>query len=226
MIRTRMIRTGDCIFGCAKRNEGNMKRKKTLRMVQLSVLIAIVLIMTFTQLGYLRTAGLEVSLITIPVVIGAMIIGPGAGAALGLVFGLTSFYMCFGMSAFGAVLLGINPFLTFLVCVPTRTLMGFLTGVVFRGFHRIDKTKTVCYFAGGLLGAFFNTLFFMGMLIICFWNTDYIRDLNVSFGGLNPVLFAVAMSGINGLLELPAACLAGGAVSKALSRAFRNINNV
>lgn len=203
-----------------------MNRKKTLEMVQMAVLIAIVLIMALTQLGYLRTAGLEVSIITIPVVIGAMIIGPKAGAVLGLVFGLTSFYQCFGMSLFGSVLLGINPFLTFVVCVPTRALMGWLTGIVFKGIHRVDKTKTVSYFICGLLGAFFNTALFMGMLVICFWNTTYIQEINTGFGDLNPVLFILAFAGINGLLELPAACLAGGAISKALSKAFHNTGGV
>ena len=99
-----------------------MKNKKTLEMVQMAVLIAIILIMAITPLGYLRTGGLEISLMTVPVVIGAMSVGPGCGAVLGLAFGLTSFYQCFGMSVFGAALLNINPFLTFLVCVPTRAL--------------------------------------------------------------------------------------------------------
>ena len=45
---------------------------------------------------------------------------------------------CFGMSPFGAALLGINGFLTFLVCVPTRILMGWLTGLIYKGLR---KTK-------------------------------------------------------------------------------------
>ena len=61
-------------------------------MVQLAVLIAIMLILAFTPLGYLRIGPLAISLMTIPVVIGAMILGPAGGAVLGLVFGLTSFY--------------------------------------------------------------------------------------------------------------------------------------
>ena len=68
-----------------------MKDKKIVEMAQMAVLTAIILIMAFTPLGYLRTAGLEISLITIPVVIGAMITGPAAGAVLGGVFGITSF---------------------------------------------------------------------------------------------------------------------------------------
>ena len=46
------------------------------------------------------------------VVIGAIILGPTAGAILGGVFGITSFIQCFGISAFGTLLFGINPVLT------------------------------------------------------------------------------------------------------------------
>ena len=55
-----------------------MKKNKTLEMVQLAVLIAIMLILAFTPLGYLRIGPLAISLMTIPVVIGAMILGPQA----------------------------------------------------------------------------------------------------------------------------------------------------
>lgn len=199
-----------------------MKNKKTLEMVQMAVLIAIILVMAFTSIGYIRTAGLSISIITIPVVIGAMIIGPKAGLLLGAVFGLTSFYQCFGMDVFGATLLGINPFLTFVVCVPTRALMGFLVGIIFKAVKKVDKTKTVSYFVCGLLGAFLNTLLFMGTLLLCFWNTEYIQSLNTSlFGGVNPIAFVLGFIGINGLLEMPAACIGGGVISKALNKAFR-----
>ena len=63
-----------------------MKKNKTLEMVQLAVLIAIMLILAFTPLGYLRIGPLAISLMTIPVVIGAMILGPAGGAVLGLDF--------------------------------------------------------------------------------------------------------------------------------------------
>lgn len=200
-----------------------MKNSKTLKMVQLTILIAIVLLMSFTPIGYLRTAGLEISLLTIPIVIGAMLLGPKAGAVLGAVFGLTSFWQCFGMSPFGMVLLGINPVGTFLVCVPTRILMGWLTGVLFQMIEGVDKTHTLSYFAGGLIGAALNTLFFMGTLMLFFWRTEYIQELNASLGRLNVVLFVCVFVGINGLLELPASCLAGGAVAKAVERATRTM---
>lgn len=198
-----------------------MRSTKTIKMAQMAILIAVVLIMAFTPLGYLKTAGLEISLITIPVAIGAMVIGPVAGAVLGAVFGLTSFYQCFGMSPFGAVLLGINPLYTFLVCVPTRILMGYLAGVLFKVFIKADKSNTVCYFVGGFMTAFLNTLFFMGTLILFFWNTEYIQSLNAA--GANAFMFVVAFVGINGVVEWIATTVAGGIVSKAVAKIARNV---
>ena len=198
-----------------------MKNQKILRMTQLGILIAIIIVMAFTGLGYIRTGGLEISLITVPVAIGAMVMGPGAGAVLGLAFGITSFLQCvFGLSAFGAQLLGINAFLTFLVCVPTRAAVGWLAGLIFKAIAKIDKTRTVGYFVTGLCTALPNTLLFMGVLLLCFWNTDYIQSLNV--GGVNVFAFAVTFVGLNGALEMPACCVLGGAVAKALSKAKIN----
>ncbi len=198
-----------------------MRSTKTIKMAQMAILIAIVLIMAFTPLGYLKTPMIEISLIPIPVAIGAMVIGPGAGAVLGAVFGLTSFYQCFGMSAFGAMLLSINPVYTFLVCVPTRILMGYLAGVLFKAFLKADKQNTLCYFAGGLVTALLNTLFFTTLLLLFFWKTDYIQSLNDTGAGV--LLFAALFVGVNGIVECIATAIAGGIVSKAVAKVAKNI---
>ena len=198
-----------------------MRSTKTIKMAQMAILIAVVLIMAFTPLGYLKTVGLEISLITIPVAIGAMVIGPGAGAVLGAVFGLTSFYQCFGMSQFGAMLLSINPLYTFFVCVPTRILMGYLAGVLFKVFIKADNSNTICYFVGGFMTAFLNTLFFIGTLILFFWNTEYIQSLNAA--GANALMFVVAFVGINGVVEWIATTIVGGIVSKAVAKIAKNV---
>ena len=56
------------------------KRSSTLYMVELAMMIAIILLMSFTPLGYLRTPGLSITLLTIPVAVGAIILGPKGGA--------------------------------------------------------------------------------------------------------------------------------------------------
>lgn len=198
-----------------------MKKVTTIKLTQTAILLAVLLIMSFTPLGYLKTAGLEVSLLSVPVAIAAMLVGPGAGLILGTAFGLTSFYQCFGLSIFGAALLNINPFYTFLVCVPTRALMGYLTGILFKCFIKWDKKNVVCYFAGGLLAALLNTVLFVGTLLLFFWNTDYIQSFNAT--GANVIVFFGLFVGIQGLVEALVTCAAGGGVSKAVAKVVHNV---
>lgn len=185
----------------------------------LGLLTGILLVMNFTPLGYVHTLGVDISLMMIPVGIGAMLMGPKGGAWLGFVFGATSFYKALtGTSVFSATLFNISPVSTFLLCIPTRMLMGFLTGVIFLLVAKLDRKKTACFFVGGFFAAFLNTVFFMGTLILLFWNTEYIQNFNTVFGGVNPFMFVVMFVGVNGMLEWPASCIAGGIVSKAISR--------
>jgi len=185
----------------------------------LGLLTGVLLLMAFTPLGYFHTFGLDISLMMIPVGIGAMLMGPKAGAWLGFIFGATSFYQALtGASPFSAMLFSISPVNTFLLCIPTRILMGFLTGVIFLIVSKLDKKKTACFFVGGFFAAFLNTVFFMGTLILLFWNTDYIQGFNQTMGNVNPFLFVVLFVGVNGAMEWPASCIVGGVVSKAVSR--------
>lgn len=201
-----------------------MTKKKGMsarELTSLGLLTGILLVMSFTPLGYFRTLGLDISLMMIPVGIGAMLMGPKAGAWLGFIFGATSFYQSMtGSSPFSAMLFNISPIGTFMTCIPTRILMGFLTGLIFQAVQKLDKKKTVCYFVGGFFAAFLNTVFFMGVLLLFFWNTEFIRGINETLGGLNPILFVGAFVGVNGLLEMPASCIVGGVVSKAVNRAL------
>ena len=111
-------------------------------MVELAMMIAIILLMSFTPLGYLRTPGLSITLLTIPVAVGAIILGPKGGAVCGLAFGATSFYMAVtGSSAFAAALFNINPFGTFIVCIVARVLEGWLTGLIFAALYKSPAKK-------------------------------------------------------------------------------------
>ena len=120
-------------------NETKRTRLTVQDMVRLSVLVAIMLLLELTGLGMIKTAGLEITIFLVPVIVGAIVMGPGAGAFLGGVFGCISFWECFGKSWFGTMLLGISPVLTFLVCVPTRILAGWLCGLAFKALHKLDQ---------------------------------------------------------------------------------------
>ena len=191
---------------------------KTLRMVQLAILAAITLIFAFTPLGYLKVGIIEITFMVIPVTVGAMVLGPAAGAILGAIFGITSFIQCFGMSAFGVFLLGLNPVLTCVTCIIPRILCGWLSGLIFRAVHRVDRTRLVSYFVGGLSTALLNTIFFMLSLILFFWkNPMFISKMNEwGIATDNLWLFLIAFVGLNGLVEAIVNSVVGAAIAKAV----------
>ena len=181
-----------------------MQKIETKQITRLAVLIAIVLIMSFTPLGYIRTAGLEISFLMIPVTVGSITMGPVAGAILGGVFGFTSFIQCFGMSAFGATLLGINPFGTFVTCFIARVLAGIFPGLIFKLFAKEDASKgklTVGYILSSLAGPVGNTLFFMSCLVLFFYTSEFVQGFAAQLGAANPFAFVIGFVGLQGLVE-------------------------
>ena len=188
---------------------------KTSRMAQLAILTAIIFLMGFTPIGFLHVGMVEITFIMIPVIIGAIVMGPGAGAFLGAMFGLASFMQCFGMSSFGNVLLGIQPVFTFLVCMVPRILMGWLCGLIFRGLVCVDRTKSksLSYCVTSLCGALLNTIFFVGGVLLLFGQTDYIMGMR---GGMNLLAFVGVFVGLNGVIEAIVCFIVAAAISKAL----------
>ena len=198
------------------------KKFDTRYMVEVAMMIAIILLMSFTPLGYIRTPGLSVTLLTIPVAVGAIILGPKGGAVCGLAFGATSFYMALnGSSAFAAMLLSINPVGTFITCVVARVLEGWLTGLIFAALYKKAAAKKVSYYIASLACPLLNTLFFMGFLCIFFYNTEYIQGIASGLGVGNPILFVAAFVGIQGLIEAGICFVIGSIVSRALFSALK-----
>lgn len=186
----------------------------------MGVLIAIMIIFAFTPIGYLKVGAIEITFMTIPVAVGAMLLGPVCGAILGGVFGITSFIQCFGMSAFGVFMLGLNPALTLLVCLIPRILCGFCGGLVFKALRSVDKTKMVSYAVSSLSVSVLNTAFFMGSIILLFWqNEAFIGEMN-SWGIATDTIWAflVGFVGLNGVVEAAVSFVAGAAIAKVLAK--------
>jgi uncharacterized membrane protein len=114
-----------------------MKNRTNVRwLTQLALLAAILLVMNYTPLGYLQLGPLSASLLTVPVAIGAMTMGPLAGAILGGIFGATSFIqMVEGKSAMGAALFSVNPFGAFVVSFVARVLEGLCAALIFNALR-------------------------------------------------------------------------------------------
>ena len=183
----------------------------TSKLVILGLMTGILLLMAYTPLGYLNIGPLAITFNVIPVAIAAITLGPAGGAAIGAVFGMTSFLQCIGIggsSAMGAILAFVQRF------VP-RMLDGLLLGYIFQFVRR----RTDAYMASlvtGFCSAFLNTVFFMTALVVLFGNTEYMQGL---IGGKNIILFVCGFVGINAVCEMVSSTIITGAVGAALYRA-------
>ena len=193
------------------------KKFGTRHMVTTAMLSALLLIMSFTPLGYLNIGPLAISFNMIPVAIGAIALGPVGGMILGGMFGITSFLQCLGIggtSAMGVILFEISPFLAFVQRFVPRILAGLLAGLVFMGVKKF-RGPTVACFVTGFAAALFNTVLFMFALVVLFGNTAYIQGL---IDGRNVIIFVCTFVGINAVVEMLAASLIVGAVGKVLTK--------
>ncbi len=195
-----------------------MKKKfDTRRMVLLAMLAGILLVMSFTPLGYLNIGPLAITLNMIPVAIGAAALGPSGGAVLGAVFGVTSCLQCVGIggtSAMGVLLFEISPVLTVLQRLVPRILAGWLAGWVYLGGKKLWGAGAACFITG-FCAALLNTALFMLALVLLFGHTDYLQSL---IAGRNILVFICTFVGINAIAELLASTLAVGAVCTALNK--------
>ncbi len=188
---------------------------KVRRLTLNAVLAAIVAVVSFLPL---RTLGLEITFSMVPVAIGAIVLGPASGAFLGGVFGVVSFLQCLGYSSFGAALFAINPVFTFLTCVPTRILAGMLAGLIFRAVPK-KKSDSAATATAAVCAPILNTLFFMGTLTVCFYNTEYIQGFAELLNATNPINFILLFVGINGIVEI----ICGFALALPISKVIRRV---
>jgi len=192
-----------------------MKKETITRLIISAIFTALIFILAFTPLGFFKTGGLSVSLLTIPVTIGAILLGPVHGAFLGAIFGMTSLIQCFGLEPFGTTLMGINPIYAIIVCLVPRILMGYLTGLVFRAFKKGKLTRIGAAITS-VCAPLLNTVLFMTALILCFYNTDVIQGIVTTLGAGNVFTFAILFVGINGALEVAAGLILSFPISAAL----------
>lgn len=190
---------------------------KTTQITMLGLMMAILLLMAYTPLGYLNIGPLAITFNVIPVAISAIVLGPAGGAAAGSIFGLTSFLQCIGIggqSLMGVALFNINPVLAFIQRFVPRLLDGLLLGYIYKGMRKKTNTYISCAVTG-FFSAFLNTLFFMAALVILFGNTAYLQDM---IGGKNIIVFICTFVGINAVCEMIVSTVITGAVGVPLSR--------
>ena len=140
-----------------------MKKNDIRTLTRLALLVAIELVMKAVGLGSVPVGPLYMSFLTLPIAVGAITMGPAAGAILGGVFGAVSFYDAVtGASAMTGALFQVSPVNTFILCVGMRVLMGVCVGLIFNAVKNFDKPGTWSYLVSAMCAPALNTLFFMG----------------------------------------------------------------
>ena len=190
-----------------------LNQKQLQDMALTAVLAALVLLMSFTPLGYLRVGFVSITFLTIPVAIGAMVVGPSAGLFLGTLFGITSLIQAITGDPFGQFLLGVNPFLTGVLCIVPRALMGYLTGLLFKVYRKRIKGEPVFpMILGGATASLLNTIFFVGGFIGFY----LIYRNHPDFGSYSVWGIILSVLTLNVLIELATGLVVSAGVSRAL----------
>lgn len=102
--------------------------EKTLRMVQLAILVALVIVLQLVG-SNIHVGPVSFSLVLIPIAVGGVLLGPAAGAILGAVFGLiTVIGGVSGADVFTNFLFSKQPVLTVVLCLGQGDARGTLRG--------------------------------------------------------------------------------------------------
>lgn len=171
-----------------------MKNDKTKRMVGLGLFTAIVVVLQLLG-SFIRFGTFSVSLVLVPLVVGAALYGVGAGAWLGAVFG-------FAVLASGdaALFWAVNVPGTLLTVMAKGILAGLAAGAVYRLLA--GKSALVATVAAALACPLVNTGVFLLGCRLFFFDTIAAMAENAGFAGSTGAFLIVGMVGLNFVAEL------------------------
>ena len=134
-----------------------MKRNNhasVVRLTSLAILAALVVVLQTVASG-IRIGPVPISLTLVPIVVGAILFGPGAGAGLGFVFGLVCLIAgVTGADQFTYLLWTASPFWLIVVCVGKAVLCGLCAGLAAKA---LEKKQTLSCIAAALVAPVVNT---------------------------------------------------------------------
>ena len=191
---------------------------RTKRLVILALFSALIAVLAST-VGYIPLGFMNATIIHIPVIIGAVLLGPVDGGILGFVFGLTSFInntIKPNMTSFVFTpFYSLDPrfsgsFKSLLICFVPRILIGVLSALL---FHALSKTKFkngISLAITGFVGSMVNTIFVMGGIYFLY-GESYAAAKNMGFSALFGVIMGVI--GMQGVPESIVAAILTAAIT-------------
>ncbi len=182
-------------------------KKKTLDtryMVTLAMLSAILVVMGMTGIGFIPLPVIKATTMHIPVIIGAIILGPNAGAVLGGVFGICSIWA--NTTAPGLLSFAFSPFMTtegapgifksIWIALGCRIVFGYLAGWIWKLFKRMFKKDYLALPITAGLATLCHTVLVMGSIYILLAQ-QYAEAKNVAYSAVfGLIMGTVTASGI------------------------------
>ena len=144
-----------------------MNNQKIKRMAGIALLMALVVVMQFIGGIIPPIGGFTISLVLIPIVLGAAVFGPGAGALLGATFGAVVYINCItGADPGGAMVFQANPILCFLVVMGKGILAGLASGAVYKLLK--NKNPYIAMLLAAIVCPVVNTGVFVACMLLFF----------------------------------------------------------
>ena len=151
-------------------------KKDTKWMVSVALMSAIIIVLANTPLGMIQLPVIKATTVHIPVIIGAVLLGPVAGAILGGVFGICS--LVSNTMAPTLLSFAFSPFMTttglagaakaIWISVGCRILIGLVAGWLWILLTKLKVNQTVALILTGFLGSMTNTITVMGSIYLLF----------------------------------------------------------
>ena len=205
-----------------------MKTKKhdTRWMVSVALMAAIVIVLANTPLGMIQLPIIKATTVHIPVILGAILLGPGAGAILGAVFGICS--LVSNTMAPTLLSFAFSPFLSttgipgalkaIWISVGCRILIGVAAGWLWVLFTKIKLNQFIALPIVGFVGSMVNTVTVMGSIYFLFAQ-QYAEAKEVALTAVfGLVMGTVTASGIPEAIAAAILVLALGKVLVVVSR--------
>lgn len=201
-------------------------RKDTRWMVSVALMAAIVIVLANTPLGMIQLPIIKATTVHIPVIIGAVLLGPSAGAILGAVFGICSLIsntmaptlLSFAFSPFMSTS-GIPGALKALwISVGCRILIGVAAGWLWILFTKLKVNQFIALPIVGFIGSMVNTVTVMGSIYLLFAQ-QYAAAKEVAVSAVWGLIMGTVTA--SGIPEAIAAAILVLALGKALIQVFR-----
>ena len=208
-----------------------MKEKKhdTRWMVSVALMAAIVIVLANTPLGMIQLPIIKATTVHIPVIIGAVLLGPSAGAILGFVFGMCS--MISNTMAPTLLSFAFSPFMSttgipgvmkaIWISVGCRILIGVAAEWLWILLSKLKVNQVIALPIVGFVGSMVNTITVMGSIYLLFAQ-QYAEAKDVAVTAVwGLVMGTVTASGIP---EAIAAAVLVLALGKVLIQVFKKMN--